>query len=136
MKEMTVDAVVEQVRPVTELVNRELEELGCSKRTRIQVDTAVDEIFGNIARYAYGPETGTATVRVETEQNPSCLVITFIDRGKPFDPTARRFRDTTQLPAGKRPVGGLGIFMVKKTMDEISYSREDGQNILIVRKKI
>ena len=136
MKELTVEAAVEQIRPVTELVNRQLEELGCSRHIRIQVDTMIDEIFGNIARYAYGTETGTATVRVETEKDPPCVIITFIDRGKPFDPVAYSFRDTTRMSAGKRPVGGLGLFMVRKTMDEISYSREDGQNILTVRKKI
>lgn len=136
MREMTVEASLDQIRPVTDFVNRELAECGCSERIRIQVDVAIDELFGNIVKYAYHPDTGPATVRVDVENDPLCVIITFIDRGVPYDPLSAEFVDTTRLPAKERPIGGLGLFMVKKTMDGISYRYQDGQNILTIRKKI
>lgn len=136
MNQITVNADVNQVRTVTDFVNGHLEPLGCSERIRIQVDVAIDEIFSNISRYAYNPETGQATVKVEVQEEPLSVIITFIDHGKPFDPLARELPDVTRLPKGERPVGGLGLFMVKKTMDDISYTYKDGQNILTIRKRI
>ena len=100
MKEMTVEATLEQIKPVTDFINAQLEELGCSQRIRIQVDVAVDEIFGNIARYAYNPETGPATVCVDVEENPLSVIIRFIDRGIPYDPLSTEFIDTTRRRAG------------------------------------
>ena len=110
MKKMTVEATLGKIKPVTDFINAQLEELGCSQRIRIQVDVAVDEIFGNI--------------------------ISFIDHGVPYDPLSAEFVDTTHLSAKERPIGGLGLFLVKNTMDEISYRYQDGQNILTIRKKI
>ena len=136
VREMTVDATFDQIKPVTDFINAQLAELGCSDRVRIQVDVAVDELFGNIAQYAYDPETGPATVRVDVEDDPLCVIITFIDHGVPYDPLSAEFVDTTHLPAKERPVGGLGLYMVKKTMDDVSYSYQDGQNILTIRKRI
>ena len=136
MREITVDADVEQIKPVTDFVNLQLEELSCSPRIRIQIDVAIDEIFSNIARYAYNKMNGTATVRVDVEEDPLCVVITFSDHGEPYDPLSIEMPDTTGLPAKKRPIGGLGLFMVKKTMDAIDYTYEDGKNILTIRKKI
>ena len=136
MREMTVEATLEHIKPITDFVNEQLADLGCSQRVRIQVDIAIDELFGNIARYAYDPETGSATVRVDVEDDPLSVIITFIDHGVPYDPLATEFVDTTHLPAKERPIGGLGLFMVKNTMDDISYSYEGGQNILTIRKKI
>ena len=136
MDQITVDAAVSQVKAVTKFVNEHLAPLGCSERVRIQVDVAIDEIFSNIARYAYDSETGPATVRVEVLENPLSVVITFIDSGAPFDPLAQKRPDVTKLPKEKRPIGGLGLFMVMKTMDEISYEYKDGRNILRICKKI
>ena len=136
MKEMTVDATLEQIKPVTDFINAQLGELGCSQRIRIQVDVAVDEIFGNIARYAYDPKTGPATVCVDVEDDPLSVIISFIDQGKPYDPLSAEFVDTTHLSAKERPIGGLGMFMVKNTMDSISYRYQNGHNILTIRKKI
>lgn len=136
MREMTVNATLEQIKPVTDFINNQLTELGCSERIRIQVDVAVDELFSNIARYAYNPDIGPATVRVDVEENPLCVIITFIDHGVPYDPLSAEFKDTTHLSARERPIGGLGLYMVKKTMDDVSYSYRDGQNILTIRKKI
>lgn len=135
MKEMTIPATVENIEKVTEFVNSQLEEIDCPIKARMQIDIAIDELFGNIANYAYNPETGPATVRVEVTEAPISVVVTFIDHGIPYDPLKKDDPDVT-LSAEERAIGGLGIFMVKKTMDEITYEYKDGQNILRIRKDI
>jgi anti-sigma regulatory factor (Ser/Thr protein kinase) len=101
----------------------------------MQIDIAIDELFSNIAHYAYNPETGDATVRVEVVEDPMAVVITFIDKGIPYDPL-KKADPNTALSAEEREIGGLGIFMVKKTMDDITYEYKDGQNILKIKKKL
>lgn len=135
MKELTVAATVENIQTVTDFVNGQLEALDCPKKTRMQIDLAIDELFGNIAHYAYHPEVGSATVRVEVTQDPPAVAITFIDRGIPYDPLAKQDPNVA-LSAEDRESGGLGIYLVKKTVDEISYSHKDGQNILTIKKRI
>ena len=135
MNELTIQATVENLPIVTDYVNEQLEKLACPMKALMQIDIAIDELFGNIAHYAYHPETGEATVRVEVLNDPLSVVITFIDGGVPFNPLSSGDPDTT-LSAQQRDIGGLGIFMVKKSMDEISYRYEDGKNILSIRKKI
>ena len=135
MKELTVEAVLENVDTVTDFVDARLEELDCSMKVMAQINVAVDELFSNIARYAYHPETGSATVRVEVTEDPLEVVITFMDQGVPYDPLKREDPDVT-LSADERKIGGLGIFLVKKTMDDVKYEYRDGQNILKICKKI
>ena len=135
MKELTIAATVENIETVTDFVNEQLEALDCPMKAQMQIDIAIDELFGNIAHYAYNPEIGQATVRVEVVEEPLSVIITFIDKGVPYDPLAKADPDTT-LSAEERAIGGLGIFMVKKTMDEITYRYEDGKNILSILKKI
>ena len=101
----------------------------------MQIDIAIDELFGNIAHYAYNPDIGEATVRVEVTKEPLAVIITFIDNGVPYDPLAKADPDTT-LSADERAIGGLGIFMVKKTMDDITYEYKNGQNILTIKKSL
>ena len=135
MKELTVAATVENIELVTDFVNEQLEALDCPVKAQMQIDIAIDELFGNIAHYAYNPDVGDATVRVEVTEEPLSVIITFIDGGVPYDPLASADPDIT-LSAEERAIGGLGIFMVKKTMDEITYRYEGGKNILSIRKKI
>jgi len=135
MKELTIAATVENIGTVTAFVDEQLEALDCPMKAQMQIDIAIDELFGNIAHYAYNPEVGNATVRVEVVGDPLSVVITFIDGGVPYDPLAAADPDTS-LPAEERAIGGLGIFMVKKSMDEITYRYEGGKNILSIRKKI
>ncbi|MDY3910078.1 MAG: ATP-binding protein [Eubacterium sp.] len=135
MKELTIEATTENIDAVTDFVNSQLEELDCSLKIQSQVDIAIDELFGNIAHYAYNPETGYATVQVEVTEEPLTVVITFIDDGVPYDPLAKDDPDTS-LSAEERQIGGLGIYMVKKTMDDISYEYKDGRNILKIRKNL
>lgn len=135
MKELTVDATIENVAAVTAFVDEQLEQLDCPMKTQIQVDIAIDELFDNIANYAYNLEIGVATVRIEVTEDPLAVVITFIDNGVPYDPLAKADPDVT-LSAEKRQIGGLGIYIVKKSMDNISYEYKDGMNILTIRKNI
>lgn len=135
MKELNISATIENIAAVTAFVDEQLEELDCPLKTQLQVDVAIDELFGNIAHYAYNPEVGAATVRVEVTENPLSVVITFIDNGVPYDPLAKADPDIT-LSAEERQIGGLGIYMVKKSMDDISYEYKNGQNILRIKKHI
>lgn len=135
MKELTIAATIENIDIVTEFVNEQLEALDCPMKAQMQIDIAIDELFGNIAHYAYRPETGDATVRVEVIEEPLSVVITFIDQGIPYDPLSSAEPDTS-LSAEERSIGGLGIFMVKKSMDEIAYRYEDGKNILSIKKRL
>ena len=136
MAEITVRAAPEQIDAVMDFVNRQLEALGCPEEARVDLDVAVDELLSNIIRYAYGSETGTVTVRVETQLEPKALILTFLDQGAPFDPLAEERPDTTSLPARERPMGGLGLYLVRSLVDEITYARRDGQNVLTVHKEI
>ncbi len=134
MKELMIDATIENIAAVTAFIDEQLAHRDCPMKTKRQVHIAIDELFGNIAYYAYHPKKGIVTVRVEVTDNPLAVVITFIDNGAPYDPLAKADPDTT-LSAEERDVGGLGIYMVKKTMDDISYEYRDGQNILRIKKK-
>ena len=135
MKELTVPANVESIAPVTDFVNAELDNYDCAMKARIQLDVAIDELFGNIAHYAYQNGDGTATVRLEITQEPLCATLTFIDNGKPFNPLETQEPDTA-LSAQERKIGGLGIFIVKKTMDRLDYRYCNGQNIVTIEKKL
>lgn len=135
MKELTTEATIENIGKVTDFVNEQLEAVDCPMKAQMQIDIAIDELFGNIANYAYHPEVGSATVRVEVTKSPLAVIITFIDNGVPYDPLAKDDPDTT-LSADERQIGGLGIFMVKKSMDQISYEYKDGQNILRIKKNL
>ena len=135
MKELTIDATIENITQVTAFVDEQLEALDCPLKAQMQIDIAIDELFGNIAHYAYNPEIGPATVRVEVLQDPLAVVVSFIDNGIPYDPLAKEDPDVA-LSAEDREIGGLGIYMVKKSMDEITYEYKDGQNILRIKKEI
>ena len=135
MQELTIPALVENLPRVLEFVDRNLEGLGMSPADQMQVDVAVEEIFVNIASYAYIPEEGPATVRFETTQPPVSVIVSFLDRGVPYDPLAKPDPDLDQ-PLQKRRRGGLGIYMVKQYMDGIEYEYRDGQNILTLKKTL
>lgn len=131
--EITLEAVIPNVRVVTAWIDERLEQLGCPLKSQMQIDVAVDELFSNIARYAYPGAPGTAAVRFSCEDR--LVSITFLDHGIPFNPLKRPDPDIS-LPAEEREQGGLGIFLVRKTMDDLEYRFESGMNILTIRKRI
>ena len=133
--ELTVEAKDENLAQVLSFLDGQLATLNCPPKTQLQIDVAVEEIFVNISHYAYAPNTGSATIRVETAAEPGTVAITFLDRGKPYDPLAKPDPDVT-LSADQRQIGGLGIYMVKKSMDDMRYVYEGGQNILTIVKKL
>jgi len=133
MNELTLEAKIENIPTVTDFIDAKLEALDCPMKTQMQIDMAVDEVFSNIANYAYAPSSGEATVRFSCEEAPRAAVITFLDRGVPYNPLENRDPDVT-LPVEERQIGGLGIFLVKKTMDVVSYEFLDGKNILRIKK--
>ena len=134
MRELKLDeARLDRLDEVLAFVDGILEAQDCPMKVQIQLDVAVEELYVNIARYAYAPETGPATVRVATE-GPA-VAITFVDGGVPFDPLAKPDPDIT-LSADKRQIGGLGIYMVKKSMDDMKYEYREEQNVLTIRKKL
>lgn len=133
MKELDIEALTENLDAVIRFVDAQLEEADCSLKVQMQIDLAVEEIFVNIANYAYHPETGPATVRVEVKPDASAVIITFIDHGVPYDPLAKADPDIT-LSSDERDIGGLGIFLVKKNMDDIRYEYLNGSNILTIVK--
>ena len=135
MKSITVEAKIENVDKVTEFVNEVLEEKECPLKVQMQLDVAIDEIFGNIAYYAYGKGSGNATIQIEMEDNPPKITLIFIDQGTRYNPLENQDPDMT-LHIEDREIGRLGIFLVKKTMDELSYEYVDGQNILTMKKEL
>lgn len=132
-KELNVDATVDNLPVVQAFLEERLEEMNCSMKAMMQIQVAVEEIYVNIAHYAYGEKSGEAVVRVEEQKDHAAVAITFIDRGVPYDPLAKEDPDVT-LSAKERQVGGLGIFMTKKMMDDVSYERKDDQNVLTLKK--
>lgn len=133
--ELDIMAENENLSQVQSFIGRYLEKVNCPMKAQMQMELAAEEIFVNIASYAYAPEKGRAVVRVEVSDDPVTVTLTFIDQGTPYDPLKRKEPDVT-LPAEERGIGGLGIFLTKKTMDDVSYEYRDGQNILTLKKKI
>ena len=136
MREMTLEeARVDRLNDVLAFVDGVLEEADCPMKKQLQIDVAVEEIYVNIASYAYAPGVGPATIRVEIADAPRAATITFIDHGVPYDPLAKPDPDVT-LSADQRQIGGLGIYMVKKSMDDMVYAYEDGCNVLRITKRL
>ena len=133
MKSLEIEASLQNLDQVLEFLEEQLFDAGCSMKAAMQLQLAAEEIFVNIASYAYGSGTGTARIQVEFEQAPRAVKVTFTDAGVPYDPLKKEDPDVT-LSAAEREIGGLGIFITKKSVDDISYEYRDGENILTVKK--
>ena len=131
---MRIEARKEKLVEVLAFVDAELEKAEVSVRAQTQLDIAVEEIFINIASYAYPDSEGFADILLAIDPSARTVEITFIDSGIPYNPLAKEDPDVT-LAAKDRQIGGLGIFMVKKSMDDVRYEYKDGQNILTIVKK-
>ena len=113
MDELKIEAKVENLDEVLAFIDERLEEAGCPMKIQTQLDIAVEEIYVNIASYAYVPGSGNAEIGIEISREPEAAIIRFTDSGIPYNPLAKEDPDIT-LPAEERPIGGLGIYMVKK----------------------
>lgn len=123
----------DQLTAAIAFIEEELEKIDCPMKTVMQIDICVEEMFINVASYAYDGEGGEIALSVD-EANDT-VSITLTDDGMPFDPLAKDDPDIT-LSAEERSIGGLGIFMVKKSMNEVHYERQDNKNIFTMTKKI
>jgi anti-sigma regulatory factor (Ser/Thr protein kinase) len=136
MRELVIEADRSNMPQVQTFIDEQLEEIDCPLMTQTVIDIAVEELFVNIASYAYDSGIGMAVVQVTVHEDPLSVEITFIDNGRQYDPLAKADPDTTISSAKQRKKGGLGIFMVKKSMDNVNYEYKDGKNILTIKKNL
>ncbi len=134
MNTLTVKADINSLNDVLSFITSELEANDCPAKVQMQIEISIEEIFVNIAHYAYPPKEGDAVVGFELTDD-GIISITFTDRGVPYDPLKKPDPDIT-APASERKIGGLGIYMTKQSMDKLWYEYRDGQNILTMQKNI
>ncbi len=132
--EITVPAEITSIEKVTEFVNQKLKVCNVDESVIRDVAVINDEIVSNIANYAYEDSTGQ-TVTVRIDELSDTLKMTYIDSGYPYNPLEKQDPDIT-LAASERAIGGLGIFLVKKMTDNMTYYYEDGKNHLQIEKSI
>lgn len=135
MKEIIVPAKIEELANIQGLIESDLEDYECGMKSMMQVSIAVEEIFVNIASYAYGTEDGVTKILYEFREEPSRIYMEFHDTGKKFNPLEKEDTDTS-LPIEDKQIGGLGILMVKKSMDVMEYLYEKSTNILMIEKNL
>ena len=137
MAELEIDAVRDNLKTVFEFITDEIRSRTDDRKLIRQIKLCVEEIFLNITSYAYQPDTGSAriVIRIEGDPVPIRVFVSFMDSGHPFDPLSEGQPDL-EAELEDRRVGGLGIFLVRNTVDEISYEYSDGQNILTFAKDI
>lgn len=135
MDSITVPASLDSLEEVNAFIEGKLEAFDCSLATQMQIEVSVEEIFVNIASYAFDQTEGSAEIRCDVLEDPVRIEIQILDNGKPFDPLARGAVDLSEEAIDARK-GGLGIHLVKETMDEVSYSYENGKNILTIKKNL
>lgn len=126
-------AVLSELANVLAFTDSELEKAGCPIKTQTSVDVALEELFVNVASYAYPDGNGTAEIEVIADESERYVSVRICDSGLEFDPMAKPDPDTT-LKANERQIGGLGIYMVKKMMDTVDYEYADGLNIITIKK--
>lgn len=114
---------------------KELEKVGCPIKSVMSITVALEEVFVNVAHYAYPDRSGSVNFSIDYDSESRQMIFQISDSGIPFDPLAKPDPDIT-LSAEERQVGGLGIFMMKMTMDDVKYAYTDGQNVLTMKKFI
>ena len=141
-QELRISAKVENLASVLEFIEGALEVVDCPMKTSITIQVAAEEIFVNIAHYAYDSDdenVGDVNIKLwfteKSEANPLAVNIEFADAGKPYNPLDNADPDIT-LSAEERDIGGLGVYMVKKSMDSVNYEYKDKLNILTIVKNI
>ena len=134
MNTMSIEARVKNLPQVMAYINEKLKESDCSVKTRMKIELAVEEVFVNVCHYAYGSGTGHVEIGLEFQEEPSLVKISFWDRGIPFDPLEKEAPNISLAPE-ERPIGGLGIFMTRKMMDDVQYEYKDGKNHLMLIKQ-
>ncbi len=134
-RRIEVNSTVNALDDVMAFVDGSLKGMDVSRKSVLQLELAVEEIFVNIANYAYHTEGGKVWISCDVDAEDRSVAITFMDTGPEFDPLAAPDPDVT-LPADQRRIGGLGIFLVKTNVDNMSYKRLDGYNVLTIEKNL
>ena len=129
------EAKIADITEATEFVERQLEEVDISPKAQMQINVCIDEIFSNIVNYGYPKGPGPVTVEFIRDDEKRSVSLRFTDEGIPYNPLVKDDPDVT-LSAEERQIGGLGIYMVKKVMDDMRYYYEDGKNILVITKNL
>ena len=135
MMNKTFPARVEALSDVLGFVDQVLEGYECPMKIQTAICVAIEEVFVNVAHYAYGEGEGNMTLSIGFDEEGRNITFRMTDKGIPFDPLKKPDPDIT-LSADEREIGGLGIFIAKKTMDSIGYAYENGENVLTMIKKI
>lgn len=135
MSEKVFNADDKTLPEVTAFTEEALEAANCPIKSKMQITVAIEEVFVNVAHYAYPKGNGTVSISIDFEPDKRIISFCMKDRGIPFDPLEKPDPDIT-LPSEERQIGGLGIYMMKKTMDEVHYAYENGENILTMIKKV
>ena len=135
MTNKTFPAKTESLSDVLGFVEQTLESFECPMKIQTAICVAIEEVFVNVAHYAYPDSTGDMTLHIGFDESSRTITFRMTDRGVPFDPLKKPDPDIT-LSAEEREIGGLGIFIAKKTMDSLSYAYENGENILTMMKKL
>lgn len=135
MNKITVPAKLDELDHVLDFINDLLEANDCVMKVKLQINIAVEEIFVNIANYAYAPKEGEAEIECSINNEPKSISICFIDSGAPYNPLEKTDPDIT-LSSEDRKIGGLGIYIVKKCMDQVLYEHKDDKNNFTIRKKL
>ncbi len=134
MAELTVTADDNNLEAVQDFIREQIGFACENVKTLMQIDLAIEEIFVNIAHYAY-TNGGDVTIKCDFSDESHILTVVFLDNGKQFDPLAKPDPDVT-ASAEDRGIGGLGIFLTKKYMDNVKYSYTDGKNVLTIEKTL
>ncbi len=136
MREIQIEANTARLYELQAFFDEELERAGCPPELQLELDMVVEEIFVNIASYAY-PEDATekpARAAIDFNDETRTVLLRFYDRGRPYDPLSGKMPDLS-LPAEERPIGGLGVYLVREVMDKVTYEYRDGYNILSAEKR-
>ena len=135
MTNQTFPAKAEVLPDILGFVEETLEGYGCPMKIQMAVCVAIEEVFVNVAHYAYGDGEGDMDLGIGFDKERRTITFRMTDKGVPFNPLEKPDPDIT-LSAEDREIGGLGIFITKKTMDCVSYAYENGENILTLTKTI
>ena len=134
MDKIVLESKIENIKKVIKFVNSKIEKNNFNEKAKIEIEIAIDELFGNIAKYAYGEEVGSVEVQAVVTENPLQVEITFIDSGVEYNPLEREAPDI-DANIHERKIGGLGIFLARKLMDDMKYDYKDGKNILTITRR-
>lgn len=138
MKELKIEATIDNLAQVFRFLSESMESCNVDTKVKRQIKLCVEELFVNIAHYAYDPDVGMAKISIDTVQDENGkpkMVISFADEGRPYDPLSAPEPDI-EAELDDRRIGGLGVFLVRAAMDSVEYEHKDGQNITTIEKEL